>query len=364
MNPTGVDAGDRTPESATRFVLLRNDHVLRGEVTTHGSSVVIRRGSGSELTLRNDQVFAIRDDLQSLFDVRQSMKRRRWQSSVSELLDDARWCVDQQMPDQATKLLLQIYQLAPDHPVAAQLESRLRRTIQTNEATDSTTHVRKASFDRQADQESGRSDEFGLAHLNGTTAPQELHSFTSRIQPILISRCGQCHDEKSSRSWQLKMPHPGSRVGQSGTVENLKSTLRYCRPGDGDGSELLRMATTAHDDNTDKPPIAQYESQLIATLNDWISRLSTQERTVDASLSNELLKETSALAPAVEGMGSASELIRAEPGEVEASLAPPPQADISRGNLPQPVRLPVVSDPDDARHFNRETKIRRLFGFD
>lgn len=364
-----VEAGDRPHEPAIRYVLLRNDHVLHGQVTTQGSSVVIRRGSGSELTLRTDQVFAIRDDLQSLFDVRQSMKRRRWQPSVSELLDDARWCVDQEMPDQATMLLLQIYQFVPDHPVARQLEERLRRSIQTSDSADSTSGVRRASFDRQLAPQRSPSNRPGRngsspnePNLNLTTAPQELHSFTSRIQPILISRCGQCHHDCSSQSWQLKMPHAGSRVGQSGTVHNLETTLRYCRSGDPETSELLQMATTAHGETSENPPIAEHESHLIATMSDWISRLSSKEQSVETILAENPRKRDPPFAAAVDALLQ-PELIRAEPAEVEAFLTPPPQTGMIRTDPHQPVRLPVVVDPDDVRHFNRETEIRRLFGF-
>lgn len=382
-----VGAADRdrydTSSTTPQYVLLRNDHVLRGEVNVRGSLIAIRRGPNSELTLRSDQVFAIRDDLNSLFSVRQSMKRRRSQPSISELLDDARWCVDQQMPDQATSLLLQVYRVSPNHPVALQLEARLRRSAMSSFDQDSSVNVAKASFTSAQDLDEGRetgtelaetilSESVDVPNLNRTNAPKELQSFTTRVQPILMSRCGQCHGESSSREWKLVVPHGGTRVSQSGTLANLKSSLAFCQAGRPESSELFRMATTPHGESVNPvptfsssktSPIAEHESRLIGTLQHWIQSLP-DDPFVDHS--SQPVSESMDSSVSVESPQPSSELTQAEPAEVMASLEPPPMAP-SIPSIPadtdRPIRLPSVSDPDNVRHFNRETEIRRLFGF-
>lgn len=357
-----------------QYVLLRNDHVLRGMVTSEGNSITVRRDADAQLTIRTDQVLAIRESLPSLFAVRQSMKRRGSRLNTADLLEDARWCVDQDMPGQATELLLEVYRAAPNHPVALQLEKRLRQSLAQ---ADQETRVSQSSFtvpDAVRDDVALKNKKLHSRVVTATAAPEDLRWFTSRVQPILISRCGQCHHSQASTDWKLVLPTSGTRVPQKGTMANLQATLRYCNTGSADSSELFDMATTFHDTRLDtrlnearvrnEPPIALHEVRLKNTIASWINQLAAVELDVEQDV--EFNEEPS---------GS---LAQVAPSRVAAELSPPPvprtgppsqwgEPSSLDTNSPSakplvPIRLPIVENPNDVRHYNREIEIRRKFG--
>ncbi len=413
--PTSADQPTVGGASAvsTRFVLLRNDHVLSGHVITRGSLVTVRKDRDAEITVRADQVVAVRDDLSSLFVARQAFKRRGSRFRLNELLDDAGWCVDQGMPGKATELLMAIYQVVPNHPIAIQLESRLRRKMSGGDGsveTTSETPVSHASFQaEQPTSQEGLSPSLSLAETRQST--RELHAFASRIQAILLSRCGHCHRESTDRQWTLVLPQTGNRVPRRGTIANFERTLAYCEPGDPDASELLRFAAMDHGRESGgqgnasvgkhQPPIADHEQHLFRTLRDWVSYLpasSVEPMSVDGeepftvgvdNISEPAFSESHISAPesgmdnaqvgamVTEGMDR-GKLIAAAPADVQAALAPPPVPvgspvtspiasstepvvkRASPSNLPQ--RLPVVENPNDVRYFNRQTELQRQLG--
>lgn len=355
-----------------QFVLLRNDHVLRGYVINAGNLITVRRGPDSELTLRADQVLAIRDDLGLLYEARRSIRRRRADPSVTEMLDDLRWCVDQRMSEQATDLLIQIYRVVPDHPIAKQLEARLRQRFENEIASASETTVVQTGFQNEGSDGHDRSIQpFQPPLVHVASAPRELSTFTSRIQPILVSRCGQCHDESSSSNWMLELSSHGTRVSQMLTIENLHRTLIFCHPGDADGSPLYQNALIAHGHDADgPPPIAEYESRLIATLRQWIEGLdktNSSSPPADHCVPDDV--------PATNRLpADVDRLSTIEPSAVAFELTPPPKRDAGRIDAPletflsprkdatRPVRLPQVENPNDVRFFNREFEVQRALG--
>lgn len=360
-----------------QYVLLRNDHVLRGTIISQGNTITVRRDVDAQLTLRTDQVLAIRNSLESLFVARQSIRRRGNRSNTADLLDDARWCVDQNMPGQATELLLEVYRAAPNHPVALQLEKRLRQSLEQADESAPKASISQSSFTAPDTVENEgtvgsdgatRGKELHSRLMTATAAPEDLHWFTSRVQPILISRCGQCHHSEASTDWKLVLPTSGTRVPQKGTMMNLQATLKYCDAGNADTSELFAMATTAHglsgneSHDRNKAPIAEHEVRLMNTVASWINQLAAIDFNDDAQLSEE----------------SIGSLAQVAPSRVVAELSPPPvppsaptsqwaEPGSSKTNSPGskligPTRLPIVENPNDVRHYNREIEIRRQFG--
>ncbi len=358
-----------------QYVLLDTDRVLSGTVLVQGESVIIRRGNDAEVVLRAEQVAAVADDLPQLYEARTKSAGRRPTSSVDTRLSDARWCIDQGLAAHATEALMNVYAVAPSHPVAMQLESRLRRLIESSSV------VRVGDQGQWSEHESENNsaasdiiqpvshsvakfaDESELnSGINATTAPASLHAFTARVQPILISRCGQCHHEQSSQTtnWNLVLPPGGAvRVTQRGSVANLRATIPFCDSADPQNSELMKRALTNHSGlDTEKPPIAVHERSLAYTLAAWMALLGP---TPDSSLDADPLE--------IQWNDPSEPLNPIEPTDVASSLVSPPRANIlprnterQPANSDQPTRLPMVENPDSVEHFNRETLLRRKFG--
>ncbi|WP_144060175.1 hypothetical protein [Rhodopirellula sallentina] len=405
--PASIEAA--SPQTSTQYVLLNNDSVLTGTVWRRGSSVIVRRGNQSELTLRADQVVAVENDVMELYQSRIRSQRRRTLPSLNDLIKDLRWCIDNGLPDQATRLLIQIHSVAPNHPVALQLESRLRRMNSTEEAGSisstqdnhftSATHA--IAFD-ETDSRRGNNPIQPASHLverpsipsetqhtnasiNTLNAPASLHPFTSRVQPILMARCASCHHESSPEAteWHLTLPASGAmRVTQRGSIANFNATLPYCQPKRPSDSELITMATRYHGSDASttnsaqsnqQPPIAEHEVALIRTLTDWIATVRPPSRDATPTATADIQEPITT--------AEQSPLNRIQPAEVAASLSSPQDNEASEGidteandfnpiagqpstepTSGRPVRLPVVENPNDVRHFNRETRLRRILG--
>ena len=364
------------PARSVQYVLLDTDRVLSGTVLVQGTSVIVRRGTEAEVVLRAEQVVAVADSMPLLYEARSKAALRRSTSSTENRLADARWCIDQGLAAHATEALMNVYAVAPNHPIAMQLESRLRRLMEAAPAV----HVGDAGTWSEHDLERNAAasnaiqpvshevakfaDESEMdVQINATTAPASLHAFTAKVQPILISRCARCHHQPASQTsnWNLVLPPAGAvRVTQRGSVANLQATIPFCDPRDPQNSKLMTQALSNHSGiESEKPPIAAHERSLAYTLAAWIASLGTAP-------SNSLQVDS------VETQWNTPKepLSPIEPSDVVSSLVSPSRVDISPQTTPQqsptttnrPVRLPLVENADSVEHFNRETMLRRKFG--
>ncbi|MCM2370583.1 hypothetical protein [Aporhodopirellula aestuarii] len=391
-----------SPSNQTQYVLLNNDRVLSGTVWARGQSVIVRRGNEAELTLQARQVVAVADDLPALFEARIRSLRRRTLPSVDDLIGDLRWCIDQGLPNEATGLLMKIYAVSPNHPVALQLESRLRRmaVAQSTPNASPENEINETVDDFASEGVSPASHmverqplEPALSTpalpINPTTAPASLHYFTAKVQPILISRCARCHHDEApvATNWNLVLPPSGAlRVTQRGSIANLEATLAYCDPRNPFSSTLIEKATLDHHQPTGtepspnekpQPPIAEHELALVRTLGDWISSLPPQksrlsgpattttdiEAVEEGPLSPIRPSEVAAFLSSPPAPEMSDPSLQPEPPLDEFTPFPEPQhRSVTDPGLSRPVRLPIVENPDDVRHFNRETRLRRQLG--
>lgn len=419
-----LPAQSSSTESAradTQYVLLNNDRVISGNVVLRGESVIVRRGGESELTLRVDRVLAVAPDLPALFAARARTQRRPSVPSIQHLLADTRWCIDQGLAAQAAELLMRVYAISPQHPVALQLESRLRRTATAYRELTESSAAEPLATDPTAVKNilpvSHSVEEGSLESIGGelpvsvtaASAPASLHWFTAKVQPILISRCAKCHHEQADvpTNWNLALPPGGSlRVTQRGSIANLEATLRLCNPSRPEASELIARAMQDHSragakatrSDADSPPIREHEMALLRTMVDWISGLPDQSlpalqshgsredgddfrpetsgplspiAATDAALS---LHRPPAMLPPLSQPSTSSELITSDPLAFTADVSFGGQPDERRSHFraapqgtasrTQPTRLPIVENPNDVHHFNRETQLRRQLGLE
>lgn len=380
-----------TANSSQHFVLLDNDHVLSGTVFRQGNYVVVRRGHEAELTLRASQVVAVQNDLPALYLARIESQRRHSTTTLTQRIGDVRWCIDNAMPAHATEALIKVYAVAPNHPVAIQLERRLRRLLeQANPSSPTNIATAKYSDDlgsgdaiqnanhteTEPDLVPPTQDSETLVHAS--SAPAALHAFTSKIQPILLARCSQCHHEQSgmTTNWNLVLP-PGAamRMTQPGSLANLNATRPFCNADNPEQSKLIQKALSAHGgESTMKAPIAAHETALANTLKQWIASMNAGLPQSTLPVSPAI---TNVVAPANFTTNVAANyppLNPIEPAKVASSLASPPltalrpeppidqAAPQTLTNQDRPSRLPKINNSNDVEQFNRETQLRRRLG--
>lgn len=379
--------------SSEQFVLLDNDHVLSGTVFRQGNSVVVRRGPEAELTLRASQVVAVQNDLPALYQARIESQRRHSTTTLAQRISDVRWCIDNAMPAHATEALMKVYAVAPNHPIAIQLERRLRRLLEQSTSNPiATAPIATAQY--SGDLGSGQTIQ-NASHteqepasmpftpnpetlVHASSAPAALHAFTAKIQPVLLARCSKCHHEQSgmTTNWNLVLPPGGSmRVTQPGSLANLNATLAFCNSNDPEQSQLLQKALTPHGGTSaTKGYLAAHETALVYTLKQWIASLNADSQQTNPPA---LAPASSAVAPATFTTNIEANfppLNPINPAEVAASLASPrlPTAATEPpihethpqtvAHQERPSRLPKIENPNDIENFNRETRLRRRLG--
>lgn len=374
--------------NATEYVLLRNDRVLQGNVQVGGESVIVRRG-GSEIRLPAKEVIGSRNDLDALFELREQWRSTRTSSRpIQRALSAARWCVDQGLHRQAVEQLMIVYHADPENSEARHLESRLRNLVRPDDSPSQGNEVSQAGFaesTNETDQaNTSTSTDKPIDRLHEEVMNSWLlHAFTARVQPILLAKCAQCHDQSDrGGDFALHRAVHSNRPGRRITDANLRAVLKLCVPGSPDTSQLIQMAKADHgakSSHRDASTSLPSGSVLLRTLESFVVQLPLpSERkaaeielvvaeTPRASDPNPVaqasfVEETSDAeffgaeeeAPAQWTPSAAHESTPSQSANSEATKAD------ERAPI-RPKRLPKVEQPLSKDLFNRQTELIELF---
>jgi len=251
------------------YILLRNGNVLRGDVEPLGDLALVRRGGVDQLRLHASQVVGTGRSLQDLYHLRAS---KRSTYDIKATLDDARWCLRQEMHDEFEKLLLHAESLDPTHFETVRLRRQWmvisqpadpRQPSRVQISEDPEPVERKAS--EEAEEATDR-------ELQAAGMPETALAYFSRqVQPLLISRCGNagCHRGPRESGWELV--HWGTHVRPPGrmTKQNLAATLHQLDRRDPGQSELIRYALTPHGGRRDAP-VKAADDPVLPALRHWV----------------------------------------------------------------------------------------------
>lgn len=375
MVPTKTNAVDKAKEPAC--VLLKNDNVLFGRARQLGEFVIVTTAAGGEVRLPRASVACWAENIRDLYQFRVD---QRGKPNLRSHLRDARWCVRYDLYNLAAKELIAARRIDPDNKEAIILENRLRNLVaprpaiksaatrigtgQTATSVDNENEIRPAAFD------AGHSDAVKFD-------PDLVRRFASHIQPMLINRCGVCHqtmartvnNEIPETKWHLLLPSVGSRASAAITGSNLQGLISYIDAQTPQNSPLLVMATTDHGGSA--APLSKRNTKAIQSLDYWVKiaadslrngkqlsreqgrasgdddvqeNISRDRNAVSASGSFALAPMDSALDRALEESNGPS---TDEPGGQ-------PAKDVGEhGVKSAPHRLPPVSNPFDPDLFNR-----------
>lgn len=344
-----------SPSSPGGYVLLDNGNVLPGRAVIDGAFVRIEQSDQASIRLPEAQVLHWAETLEQLYAYR---TQHRPQHSLSARFADLRWAIQQGLLDIAEAELRTLQRLAPSDrrgvAMAALLKSARRRQASSEPAGASEIDqqegvARPERFFEKAtppgndmlpsprfagDMSPSHGDD---AHEPIATLRRDLLlSYTRKIQPLLINRCGQagCHGGASSAIWQLEHFGSGQRLPANHTRQNLTRLLRWINDEHPEASPLLVRAGEAHGDAS-AAPLTLGDESLRETLEAWIVAMSQRQSQWAAA----------AATPAMVATAPAADTAAAEASSASAAS---PSAGSNR-----PTRLPPVSDPFDPAAFNR-----------
>ncbi|MAI30131.1 MAG: hypothetical protein CBE00_00080 [Planctomycetaceae bacterium TMED240] len=363
-------------EKSQSCVLLKNDNVLFGQARQLGEFVMVTTAAGGEIRLPRISVACWADHIRDLYQFRID---QRGKPDLRSHLHDAHWCVRYDLYDLAAKELIAARRIDPDNKEAIVLENRLRNLVAPRPMIKP---VVARIGSGQTSRSGGDENEVSPASFNADRPdnvdfdPDTIRRFVSHIQPMLINRCGVCHQTMArtvnhhipETKWHLLVPSVGSRASAAITRSNLQAMISYIDAQSPLTSPLLVMAKEDHGGSS--APLSQRNTKAIQSLEYWVKLAAESLRNGkqlsrkqgNASL-DDVQTNLSRERMVVPGSGNLkfapmhSELDKALEQSTDPSTAelvvPPTRDTPEHGVKSAPQRLPPVSNPFDPDLFNR-----------
>ena len=228
-----ADSVDDEPRE--RLLMLKTGRILSGMVSRNGGGYLVEQPNG-RLQVGVDEVQFVVDNLREGY--------RKLRDSVvhptpASHVDLATWCISHRLYDEAQDELKKSLKADPENEQARRLLQRLTDTMRVNlpPAGIPSTPRKSAEGFLQPAVES-------LGGLSRETATQ----FTSRIQPLLLNKCGNaaCHGMSSPNEFRLLTARIGGNGSRQTTEKNLAETMRYIDLDDVAGSPLVNAGRNSH----------------------------------------------------------------------------------------------------------------------
>lgn len=349
------------PPKSPGYVLLRNGNVLRGDAKQDGAFVSVEEANVAAVRLPQADVLCWAPRLEDLYAYR---LQHRKPHSLTARFEDLRWCIKQGLLEIADSELSQLQKLAPSDRRVVSMAALLRSAQRRQEVDAELAHEpdsgpppagsepdalsdsdipagepRRPDLlgSLQADPLGGRPVVVQDTEAEVAALPRELVvTYTKRIQPLLINRCGQagCHGGASMAVWQLEHFGSSNRLPASFTRQNLGGLLQWIHHEQADASPLMVRATEPHG-GRETAPLSPREEDLQQSLRGWITAMVQRHTAARGG--------AFASTPAGDPMFAAT-------ASHEDSLAPNRPG---TGPASKPTRLPLVEDPFDPADFNR-----------
>ena len=227
-------ASDATGRPAPGVLVLRNGEVLAGTTTKVGDRYVVAKSDGSELRIPTRDVEMYCLDLDEAYIRRRQTVSPRDASAHLQLAD---WCLRCGLHARAADELLAAIAIAPRDPRIQGLERRLRTAADAPPARE-TVPVNHPPRLLQDDSE----------RILSALPNDAVESFASRVQPLLLNRCGSnaCHGGRSTTKFQLASPSWGKTITLRYTQRNLLAAYRQVDSATPEASPLLTVPRGPH----------------------------------------------------------------------------------------------------------------------
>jgi len=378
----------KSTDEAGHCVLLRNDNVLFGIARQLGELVVIHTDHGGEIQLERQEVLCWANSLRDLYHYRVD---QRQPGDLSAMLRDAEWCLRFELFDLASRDIRKVLSIDPRNARATRLENRVRREFANANSARGRSDARQRTWStkdanpRMAAREpqslpdrelragdvsqkvTGRRNVVQVvgyqndlenqqgSELSDAIDPATLQVFASKIQPMLVNRCGSCHDAsvQDARSWKLVTPKVGSRASSRMTRDNLWLALSYIDSKSPEQSLLFTKATTAH--GGEEAPLGVRSAKAAEALRSWLwmaSALMAQhsgKNSLPAVTTNQIFNSP-ASQPMNSQITSTAEVVHLDEANGKALR-------LKAGQPIAPSRLPLVTNPFDPDLFNRRLDV-------
>jgi hypothetical protein len=326
---TAGRADSPTPAPVTgRLLLLENEHTLEGTIERQGDQYRVRRSVG-ELWIPSDQVLHLCNNYAEAYTFLRSRANLR---DADEHLRLAHWCQMHGLRPQALQEAREAVALRPEHAESRRLLRNLERLV-TSPPTAAAAH--------------------SVDEPDGNLPPppvdnESLSIFITRVQPILMNACANCHATGRGGDFKLVRTYDHSLTNRRSALQNLTAVLAQVNKDRPTTSRLLVKAVSVHGEMA-QPVFKSHETSACRTLEEWVrSTVEHNPQLRDGSPAPAPATVVSTgTRPTVEFASAKTESKPAEPApqKPSAPVAPaPPPAPVK----PTEAATPTLTEPVDA----------------
>jgi len=341
---TVVRADPAPPSSTEQLVVMMDGRILYGVVQRHAVGYYVERSNGSILVPK-EQVRCIARDLADAYRLQREQMLDPTSASLIQL---AEWCISYRLYDEAGQELKRALRRDPQNDTArnmlAKLEDRLQATPQLAVPA-------------------ARVDAAGLVAAEveslGGLSKGLAEEFTTRIQPLLINKCGNasCHGFSSRSEFRLTHVRNGSANHRLSSQQNLALVLKKVELSDPAASPLLQRSQGAHGGATYATFGGAGGAAQLKTLETWVLAVSREHQQQAEKLANR-----GTLKPAKPRAATATATVETV---TQAKFEPAIDPILAAGEFPPDRRqhedaaaplstLPRKQDAFDPEEFNRQ----------
>lgn len=325
--PSAVRGTEPVPASQKtgRVLILDNEKTWTGDVERVGDQYRVKRSVG-ETWIAATRVLAV---CASQEEAHRFMQSRANLHDPDERLRLADWCKQQGLLGQAIDEAKAAVELAPTSDRAKHVLEYLQ-------------HARAAAeLPRPAPPPEAPTPRVDLT-------ADSLGAFASKVQPILMNACVNCHTAGRGGSFQLARTSGGLSNRRS-LEKNLAAVVAEINPANPTASRLLLKAVSIHASGMTQGPLKNRQAPAYQTLEYWVRTMLENNphlrEQVVASASPPPVPVPTAPPSASPSSGSAFGEERVPPANAQTKPAESPTP-------PAPVK--VSDDPADPGAFNQE----------
>lgn len=264
---TGLDGSAAGEAKKQGVLVMKNGRVVDGRISENPAGYMVEKENGNMIIPSDMVEFEAAD----LAEAHLKLQKRVPEQTPETRLNLARWCLANQLQRQAVEEVRAALDLDPEHEEAKTMLKRIevqqfRENDDRPDENPKPVHTPDGFRPRAPES------------LSGLTTPT-VREFSSRIQPILLNKCGNanCHGSSRGGDFQLTHPRGGFATKRRAIEDNLTAALRYVDSENPRQSPLLVTPQEGHGRNRRAVFLGERDEALLASLEQWV-KLVVKER--------------------------------------------------------------------------------------
>lgn len=248
---TAVAAGDPLPPTTGKVLLIDYDRLLEGNIERVGDRFRIHQGAG-EMIVPATTGMILLPSKDAAF---QMVKSRTKLSDPIALVRLSRWCLSNELKQRALETAEMALALMPEDRSLKRFRDdvKLQVSLTLPPPAAPAIEIKEPSPPEPA-----------VADVN----PESFGLFATRVQPLLINACANCHG--SGRGGNFRLTRPSSAFGDHRITQiNLAAVAPFLNHEQPMASPLLTRAVTAHGSGA-LAPIANRKTPAFKYLEEWV----------------------------------------------------------------------------------------------